>query len=157
MASTAGFAPLSSRFIWEGRTSPTTSQLHLGSEAGSHQELLFSTTVIQAKLLICTWYSRQALFALLHTGLEVREIQGFTNEHVRITDSHSISATTGHLSGWGKEGTEAALFRAECQIPVTKQPYNKETNALSILRGWKRHNHKCGVCQKGTEMIISPK
>lgn len=150
MASTVIFAPLSSRFTREGRTSPTTSQLHLGSEAVGHQKFLFFTTLIQAKLLICTWYSRQALFALLHSSLEVRELQGFTNKHVRITDSHSISARTGHPSGWGKVGTETALFRAKCQIPVTKQPY-KGTKyfPLSILRGWRRHLHECGVCQKG--------
>lgn len=122
MSSTVIFAPLSRRFTREGRTSPTISQLHLGSEAVGHQELLLSIPLIQAKLLICTWHSRQALFALLHTGLEVREIQGFTNKRIRITDGHSISARTGHLSGWGKVGTETALSRAKCQIPVTKQP-----------------------------------
>lgn len=100
------------------------------------QEILFPTTLI----LICTWDSRQALLALLHTGLEVREIQGLADKLIRITDSHSISATTAQPSGWGKAG-------AKCQIPVTKQPYNKETITLSILRGWRRHIHSV-VCAK---------
>lgn len=75
----------------------------LGSNALVHQDLLLVKTLSQDKLLILTWYSRQALFAFLHTSLEVREIQGFSNKCIMITDSHRISERTGQVSGWGME------------------------------------------------------
>lgn len=105
------------------------------------QDLLLPITLIQDKLLILTWYSRQALFALLHASLEVREIQGFTYKCIMIADSHSISERTGHVLGRDRVGTEkTALFRAKCQITVPKQPYNKGSNAHSkfYFEGWEK-------------------
>lgn len=117
-----------------------------------HQDHLLPITPTQEKLLILTWYSRETLFALLHTSLEVREIQGFTYKCIVITDSHSISERTGHVSGWGRAGTEkTALFRAKCQITVPKQPYNKGSNApfKSHFKGWGKIHPPVWCAPKG--------